>query len=151
MLNVLLSRVQQLDSSEDKKDLDSLHARNSEKVRDELKKMMRPELLNRIDKVIVFRALTKNNALKILDIQLAELSSRLLKHGLAINVSTSAKKQLLKDGYDALNGVRPMRRLLQDTIEDHIAHGMLDGTYHKGNIIKIGARDRKLTYLATKE
>src|SRR5690606_11958463 len=88
----------QVDSSADKKDLDSLHARNSDKVKGELKKMMRPELLNRIDKVVVFRALTKANALKILDLQLSELSSRLLKHGLAINVTKAAKAQLLEDG-----------------------------------------------------
>ena len=141
----------QVNSAEDKKDLDSLHAKNSEKVHDELKKMMRPELLNRIDKVVVFRALTKDNALKILDLQLNELSKRLLKHGLAINVSKTAKLKLLEDGYDAQNGVRPMRRLLQDTLEDHIAHGMLDDTYHKGNIIKVNVKNNAFTYDIVKE
>lgn len=141
----------QVDTSGDKKDLDSLHQKNSDKVKDELKKMMRPELINRIDKIVVFRALTKDNALKILDLQLNELSGRLLKHGLAINVSKTAKAKLLEDGYDAKNGVRPMRRLLQDTIEDHIAHGLLDETYGKGDIIKIGLKDNKLSYTATKE
>ncbi len=141
----------QVDSNQDKKDLDSLHQTNSEKVKDELKKMMRPELLNRIDKVIVFRALTKQNALKILDLQLKELSSRLLKSGIAINVSSSAKKHLIKDGYDALNGVRPMRRLLQDTIEDHIAHKILEEQYTKGDIVKVGVKNNQLTYQKTQE
>src|SRR5690606_17569823 len=118
----------QVNSSEDKKDLEALHEKNKDKVHDELKKLMRPELLNRIDKIIVFHALTQKNALAILDLQLEELRKRLIKHSLGLNVDSKAKKQLLKNGYDALNGARPMRRLLQDTIEDNIASGLLDDT-----------------------
>lgn len=141
----------QVDSSADKKDLESLHNRNKDKVQDELKKMMRPELLNRIDKVIVFRALTKDNALKILDLQLSELSERLVKQKVGLSVNTAAKKIMLTDGYDASNGVRPMRRLIQDTIEDNIANGLLDGSYHKGSIVLVGAKKDQLTYSLDKE
>lgn len=141
----------QAHGKQDKKDLDALHAKNKDKVRDELKKLMRPELLNRIDKVVVFRALTQNDALKILDLQIAELSERLVKHGIAINVSLKAKKHLLKEGYDALNGVRPMRRLIQDTIEDTVAEGLLASKYHKGNVIQIDFGNGKLVYDIAKE
>ena len=141
----------QVDSQRDKKDLESLHQRNSEKVHDELKKMMRPELLNRIDKVVVFHALTKKEALEILDLQLDELKNRLIKHGLGLEVDTLAKKHLITQGYDASNGVRPMRRLLQDTIEDAIAKGVLEGSYNKGDIISVSMQNKKLTYTAKSE
>lgn len=135
----------------DLKDLDSLHNRNKEKVSEELKKMMRPELLNRIDKVVVFRALTKPDVLKILDLQLSELRERLIKHGLGLHVTGAAKQQLLDEGYDAHNGVRPLRRLLQDTIEDHIALKLLDEELHKGNIVQVSTKGKELAYSATNE
>lgn len=138
-------------SVKDVKDLDHLHERNKDKVRDELKNLMRPELLNRLDKIIVFRALTKDNALKIIDLQLSELSERLSKHGLAIEVSAAAKKHLLEEGYDAKNGVRPMRRLIQDTIEDHIAEALLKQEYGKGTLVQIGTKNKVLTFTAKSE
>ncbi len=141
----------QLNSKEDKKDLEALHEKNKGKVHDELKKLMRPELLNRIDKIVVFHALTQKNALSILDLQLDELRKRLLKHGLGLNVDTKAKKHLLKTGYDALNGARPMRRLLQDTIEDDIASGLLNENYNKGDIVEVTLKDKDLFYTAKHE
>jgi len=125
--------------------LEELHQANKDKVSDELKKMMRPELLNRLDKVIVFRALTKNNALKILDLQLEDLRNRLVKKGIGLDVDKAAKQYLLEQGYDALNGARPMRRLLQETLEDAIAAGMLDESYHKGDVVTVTAKKNTKT------
>jgi ATP-dependent Clp protease ATP-binding subunit ClpC len=142
-------------SNLDLDNLDELHASNKDKVQDELKKMMRPELLNRIDKTIVFRALTKKNALKILDLQLDELRGRLVKKGLGLSVSKAAKEHLLEEGYDAHNGARPMRRLLQETLEDAIAAGLLDDSYHKGDLVTVSAKKKKdrteLTYATATE
>ena len=140
----------------DMDNLDELHEANQNKVRDDLKKMMRPELLNRIDKVIVFRALTKTDALKILDIQLDDLRSRLVKKGIGLQVNKAAKEYLLEQGYDAHNGARPMRRLLQETLEDAIAAGLLDDSYHKGDVVNVSTRKSKnkeseLAYAATSE
>lgn len=135
----------------DMKDLDSLHAANKSKVTDELKKMMRPELLNRIDKIIVFRALTKKDVLRILDLQLDELRQRLVKHGLGLHVTPAAKRLLLERGYDAHNGVRPMRRLLQDTLEDTIAHELLNDKYHRGDVVQVGTKDNDITYAIATE
>ena len=135
--------------------LDELHEANKSKVLDELKKLMRPELLNRIDKVIVFRALTKKDALQILDLQLDDLRSRLVKKGIGLQVSKDAKDYLLEKGYDAMNGARPMRRLLQETLEDAIAGGLLDESYHKGDVVKVKtkkngkAKEPELSYAAT--
>jgi len=135
----------------DLKNLDALHAENKDKVHEELKKMMRPELLNRIDKTVVFRALTKKDVLKILDLQLDELRQRLNKHGLGLHVTQPAKQHLLEKGYDSHNGVRPMRRLIQDTIEDQVALELLDNHYQKGSIVQVGAKDDELTYSSITE
>ncbi len=142
--------------SADMDDLDELHKSNREKVLDDLKKMMRPELLNRIDKIIVFRALTKKDALRILDLQLDDLRARLLKKGIGLQVSPKAKQYLLEQGYDAHNGARPMRRLLQETLEDAIAAGLLDDVYHTGDVVTVNAKRTKdhateLTYAAAIE
>jgi ATP-dependent Clp protease ATP-binding subunit ClpC len=136
----------QVGNGANERDLDDLHQTNKERVHDELKKLMRPELLNRIDKVIVFRALTKKDVTHILDLQLAELQDRLVKHGIGIKLRAPAKNWLLEHGYDAQNGARPMRRLLQDTIEDQLALDLLDNKYHKGSIVQIGIKDGALTY-----
>ena len=137
--------------------LDELHEDNKSKVMDELKKMMRPELLNRIDKIVVFRALTKANAMKILDLQLEDLKARLVKKGLGLQVSKTAKGYLLERGYDSLNGARPMRRLLQETLEDAIAAGMLEDSFHKGEVVSVNTKkttksqEPELAYASTAE
>jgi len=140
-------------SSNDKKDenLDRLHESNKEKIIAELKKHMRPELVNRIDKIVVFRALSKSDIRRIIDVQLAELASRLQRKKLAISLLPKAKNWLLERGYDAHNGVRPMRRLIQDTIEDPLAEGVLSGEFVEGDVIKINAINNKLKFSVVKE
>lgn len=137
--------------STDLKDLDILHERNRDKVLDELKKAMRPELLNRIDKVIVFRALTKKDIYRIIDLQVDELRHRLRKHGLGVQLSPAAKQYLLDKGYDARNGVRPLRRLIQDTIEDQVALDLLDDKYSIGDIIQVTGKKGSLNYATSRE
>lgn len=138
-------------NTDDLKDLESLHKANEGKVRDELKKMMRPELLNRIDKVIVFHALTRKDIFKIIDLQIDELKARLQRKGLSVELSTAAKQYLLEHGYDAKNGVRPLRRLIQDTIEDRLALDMLEEKYAKGDIIQVAAKKGELAYATNNE
>lgn len=138
-------------NNDELKDLDSLHVMNRDKVTDELKKRMRPELLNRIDKVIVFRALTKKDIFRIIDLQVDELKTRLQRKGIGIQLTPAAKQYLLEHGYDAHNGVRPLRRLIQDTIEDHVALDLLDDKYFKGDIIQVAARNGELAYATANE
>jgi ATP-dependent Clp protease ATP-binding subunit ClpC len=133
------------------KDLESLHEANKERVSDELKKLLRPELLNRIDKTIVFHALTKKDIYKIIDLQINELKDRLQRKGVSVQLSNGAKQYLLEHGYDAHNGVRPMRRLIQDTIEDHLALDLLDEKYAKGDIIQVASKNSELTYATSTE
>ncbi len=133
------------------KNLDTLHETNKTHVQDELKKILRPELLNRIDKTIVFRALTHEDIYKIIDLQVDELRARLQRKGYSLQLSSGAKQYLLKNGYDAHNGVRPLRRLIQDTIEDHLALDILDERYGKGDIIQVTSKNSKLTYATATE
>lgn len=133
------------------KDLEAMHQANEEKVRDELKKILRPELLNRIDKTIVFRALTKKDIFKIIDLQIDELRRRLQRKGLSVQLNTGAKQYLLEHGYDSRNGVRPLRRIIQDTIEDHLALDLLDEKYEKGDIIQVATKKGELDYVIATE
>jgi ATP-dependent Clp protease ATP-binding subunit ClpC len=135
----------------DMKDLDHLHDVNRDKVQAELKKMMRPELLNRIDKIVVFRALTKHDIMRILDLQIDDLRERLVKHGLGVRLTPAAKNYMLENGYDPQNGVRPMRRLIQDTIEDHLASELLHEHFHKGDIVEVGTKNKDLSYQVVSE
>ena len=138
-------------SRSDTKDLDELHERNKTQVSDELKRHMRPEFLNRVDKVVVFRALTKDNFKHIIDVQISELQARLQRKKIGLSISASAKEWLLEKGYDPKNGVRPLRRLIQDTIEDNIADGILAETYSQGDVIKVVGGKKGLTYSTIKE
>lgn len=135
----------------DLKDLNSLHERNKDKVMDELKKALRPELLNRLDKTIVFHALTKKDIYRIIDLQIDELRTRLQRQGVSVQLTAAAKQHLLDNGYDAKNGVRPLRRLIQDTIEDHMAFEILDDKYQKGDIIQVSTKDSELAYTINHE
>jgi ATP-dependent Clp protease ATP-binding subunit ClpC len=141
----------QASKSSELKDLEALHQVNEDKVRDELKKILRPELLNRIDKTIVFRALTKKDIFKIIDLQIDELRRRLQRKGLSVQLSSTAKQYLLEHGYDSRNGVRPLRRIIQDTIEDHLALDLLDEKYEKGDIIQVAAKKGELDYAVATE
>jgi len=132
-------------------DLDAMHEANRDNVLDRLKKEMRPELLNRIDKVVVFRGLTKKDIFRIIDLQIDELKARLQKQGIGVELSKGAKEYLLEHGYDAKNGVRPMRRLIQDTIEDQMAVELLDQKYQKGDIVRVGTKRDQLTYTTANE
>ena len=139
-------------SSKDKAtELKQIHQSTTEKVLDQLKLAMRPELLNRIDKTIVFNALTNNEAKKVLELQLEELRTRLREHKIGLQLTSGAKKFLLDKGYDADQGVRPLRRIIQDEIEDAIAHGLLSNAYQDGDVVKVSAVKGGLSYAVTPE
>lgn len=112
--------------------LDDTHENNKEKVLEELKHTMRPELINRIDKVIVFRALTNSEAKKVLELQINELKDRLrVQYELELEFTIKAKNFLLKKGYKPESGVRTLRRVLQDEIEDVVAEKILSSQLPK--------------------
>lgn len=141
----------QATSNKDMNNLDALHEKNQQDVKAELKKMMRPELLNRIDSVIVFRALTKRDATQIVDLLVEEIRQRLVRKGVGLQLSKQAKEYLVEHGYDAKNGARPLRRLLQEEVENQLADGLLDGSLNSGSVLRIGVKNKKLQYTVEHE
>lgn len=120
----------------DEQELDRVHDRNAKAAFEELQKMMRPELINRFDSIVTFRALTRKEVGKIFDNFIAELKHRLVRKGMALTVTPSAKKHLINAGYSEKYGARPLRRVIEDQLEHEIAAGVIDGTYHKGDILE---------------
>ncbi len=123
----------------DERELDSEHAKNAAAARAALDKMMRPELINRFDAIVTFRALTRRDVGKIFDRLIADLSERLVRSGLSIVIKPSAKRLLIDQGYDEKLGVRPLRRVVQDEVEHGIAEGLLAGRYTRGDVLSLRA------------
>ena len=130
---------------QESKELENLHARNAGYAREALEKFMRPELINRFDGIITFRALTRTEVGKIFDLLIAELRQRLVPKGLGLHVSAAAKKALIDKGYSAKFGARPLRRVLEDELEHAIAEGVLGDKYEKGAILEVGLTKGELT------
>ena len=103
----------------------------------ELKKLLNPELINRIDDVIVFDALSKKQVSQILDIQLADLAERLKDKNLSINIKPKAKEYLIEHGYNPAMGARPMRRLIRKEIEDPLSVEILSNQNQDLNCVTI--------------
>jgi ATP-dependent Clp protease ATP-binding subunit ClpC len=124
----------------DQKKLDLAHSENAEATQDALSKVMRPELINRFDAVVTFRALTRVEVSRIFDNLIEELGERLIRKGIHLVVKPSAKKLLIDKGYDEKFGARPLRRAIQDDLEHKIADGILSGEYEKGTVIEAGTQ-----------
>ena len=105
----------------------------------EMKKLLSPELLNRIDDIIVFDALSKQEVSKILDIQLAELEERLKEKGLTLDIKPKAREYLVDHGYNPSMGARPMRRLIRKEVEDPLALEILSTPRVKNQVVCIEA------------
>ena len=135
----------------DEKQLDELHKENAEAARDALSKRMRPELINRFDAIVTFRALTPREVSKIFDNLVEELQERLVRKGIRLVIKPTAKRFLIKQGYDEKFGARPLRRALQDELEHQLAEGILDETYERGSILTVTARGDKLAITSVAE
>jgi ATP-dependent Clp protease ATP-binding subunit ClpC len=127
-------------SKSDKEHLDAVHDENAAAAEEALSRMMRPELINRFDSIVTFRALTRKEVGKIFDTLIDELSQRLIRKGIHLVVKPSAKRLLIEKGYSEKFGARPLRRSIQDLLEHQIADGILSGEYEKGSVLEIGAR-----------
>lgn len=104
-----------------------------EKLLGELKKTFRPEFLNRIDGVVVFHALTKEHIRKIVDLMLAKVGQQLAEKGVKLEVTEAAKDFLGEKGYDEVFGARPLRRVIQDMVEDKLSESLLRGKFQSGD------------------
>jgi len=115
-------------------------------VNEELKKAFRPEFLNRIDDIIVFSHLSKEEIREIVDLMMKDLFKRLAERELSIEVTDEVKDFLAKDGYSEAYGARPLRRLIQRKIEDQLAEEILTNAYEAGDTIILKLKDEKITF-----
>ena len=136
---------------QDRDDLAVVHGRNEAAARKSLEGMMRPELINRFDDIVVFHALSRREVSKIFDLQVADLQKRLSRKGIGLVVTSKAKKVLMDKGYNAHHGVRPLRRVLQNDIEHPIAEGLIAGKYEKGTIVRVEAKKGEIIVSAIEE
>jgi ATP-dependent Clp protease ATP-binding subunit ClpC len=111
--------------------------RMKEKLLGELKKSFRPEFLNRIDGVVVFHALTKEHIRKIVDLMLAIVTKQLSEKGVKLEVTEAAKDFLGVKGYDEVFGARPLRRVIQDRVEDKLSEELLRGSFQIGDTVVV--------------
>ncbi len=138
-------------SKTDQKKLDEIHDENAASTREDLNKLMRPELVNRFDAVVTFRALTRKEIGRIFDNLIAELQERLIQKGVHLVIAPNAKRLLIDKGYDEKYGARPLRRTIQDMLEHKIADGILSGEYEKGTVLKATAKSGIIEVSVEKE
>ena len=116
----------------------------------ELKKLFRPEFLNRVDETIVFKSLGEKEIIQIVDLMVDDLRERLIAQNMSINLTKAACKLIAKEGTNVTYGARPLRRAIQRLIEDPVSEEILAGKYKDGSVIKVDAKDDKLTFTAAK-
>jgi len=108
-----------------------------ERVRDELRNNFRPEFLNRVDDIIVFRPLSREDLAEIVDIQLRHLEKLLAGRHLRLEVTPEAREFLADRGYDPVYGARPLKRVIQRELQNPIALEVLEGTFHEGDTVRV--------------
>ncbi len=118
------------------------------KVMDALRASFRPEFLNRIDEVIVFAALTREQIGEIVEIQLQTIAKRLAGRRIGIVLTPSARDWIASRGYDPVYGARPLKRLIQKEVLDPLAMRLLNGQLHEGEVVTVDATDGRLTFNA---
>ncbi|MFQ5956306.1 MAG: ATP-dependent chaperone ClpB [Candidatus Brocadiales bacterium] len=117
------------------------------RIRDALKEVFRPEFLNRIDDIIIFNRLTKEEIKEIVDIQLKALFKRLAEHNLRLVISGDVKDRLVEEGFDPVYGARPLKRTVQQLIENPLAMELLEGRFPEGSeIVAKTGKDGKISF-----
>lgn len=111
-----------------------------------LKEVMKPEFINRIDEIVVFAPLEKQDVEKIADIMLKNLEKRLEEHGITLEIDKEAKAYLVDKGYDKEYGARPMRRTIQRRVEDKLSEEILLGNVKENSVVKISLNDGELSF-----
>jgi ATP-dependent Clp protease ATP-binding subunit ClpC len=122
-----------------------------EKVLEALKRIFRPEFLNRLDGVMVFHALTKDQIKEIVDLEVNKVQLRLAEHGLTLQLTEAAREYLAEKGYDPNLGARPLRRVIQSELEDALSEAVLAGQFGEGSVIEVDMQDSELVFHPAEE
>lgn len=129
-------------SSNEEFDFDSI----KDKAMNELKRVFNPEFLNRVDEVVVFHPLSKDDLYEIIDLMLHELSERLTERKITITPTKKVKDYIIEHGYDPKFGARPLRRSIQKLIEDPLSVKILEGKFNEGDEIAVSTKENELTF-----
>ena len=119
------------------------------RIMGELKRVFRPELINRIDEIIVFHKLTRDEITQIVELLLVRLKEQMAEHGLALQLTEEAKDLLVQEGYDPAMGARPLRRAIQRLIEDPLADEVLKGNLPEGTVIVVDRDGEQMKLVPT--
>ena len=138
-------------TKKDAKALEAEHAANEAASMKALRKLMRPELINRFDSIITFRALSEKDVSRIFNNMIKDLKKRLAQKSIGLQLTEATEKHLIEKGYDVKNGARPLRRTIEDELESLLADHILDGSLNKGDIAKIDYKSGELTLKIVKE
>jgi ATP-dependent Clp protease ATP-binding subunit ClpC len=117
----------------------------------ELKRFFRPEFLNRVDEIVVFHSLTREEINQIFDIMFREVSERLEERNIHIEITSKAKAYLIDKGHDVKFGARPMRRVIQKEIEDQLSMEILKNRFNEGDTITVGLKGNKINFRMKKK
>jgi ATP-dependent Clp protease ATP-binding subunit ClpB len=107
------------------------------RVMDLMRQTFKPEFLNRVDEVIMFRPLSRDDLARIIDLQLAHVAALLGERRLGLVVTDAAKQQMIEAGYDPVYGARPLKRVIQRDVQNPLALALLEGTYHEGDTVRV--------------
>lgn len=138
-------------TAKDKKALAEEYEENKAYAMKALKKVMRPELINRLDNILVFHALERKDVEKIFDNLIADLKKRLATKGIGLKISDEAKGYLIEQGYDPKNGARPLRRKIEDEVESLLSEAIIAEEFVKGDIPVVKLVDGKLKLVKNKK
>ena len=125
---------------------DAGHDEMKKRLLDEMKKMFKPEFLNRLDDVIVFKRLTREGLSKIVDIEIADVEKRLAEQDIKIELDKIAKEFLIEKGFDPVFGARPLKRTIQNFLENPLAEEIIAGKFKKRSHCKVSAKRDHLTF-----
>jgi len=125
---------------------DQIYAEIQREAMEMLRRTLRPEFLNRIDEIIVFRALTRSDIERIVDLQFSRVRDNLRQQGLDAEITEAARRYLADAGYDPAFGARPLRRLLQREVVNELAKRILAGEFKRGDVILVDAVDGRLVF-----
>jgi len=117
-----------------------------ERVMEEMDRTFRPEFLNRVDEIILFRSLTKDDLLQIVDIQVRHLRELLSERNIELELTEGARQHLAEAGYDPVYGARPLKRVIQRQVQDPLAVALLRGDFVEGDTVRVDAPDGQVTF-----
>jgi ATP-dependent Clp protease ATP-binding subunit ClpC len=121
------------------------------KLLDSLKRVFRPEFINRLDGVIVFRSLNKEEITQIVDLEVLKVAERIKNHQVKLVLAPAARDLLADLGYDPDMGARPLRRVIQAKLEDNLSDAILAGKFHDGDVVYVEAKDRDVVLMSERE